>query len=129
MITRNDYQLELFNGDTGLVVRDEERDGALRAQFIDPDGRIRSFAPARLPPHETAYAMTIHKSQGSEFERVFVVLPDGPSALLSRELIYTAITRARKEVLLLGGEETITSGIEKRIERASGLQNALWGNG
>ncbi len=129
MITRNDYQLDLFNGDTGLVVRDEERGGALRAQFIDPEGRIRSFAPARLPPHETAYAMTIHKSQGSEFDRVFVVLPDGPSALLSRELIYTAITRARKEVLLLGGEETITSGIEKRIERASGLQDALWSNG
>tara|TARA_B100001105_G_C22386238_1_gene442068 strand:- start:1 stop:1863 length:1863 start_codon:yes stop_codon:yes gene_type:complete len=129
MITRNDYQLDLFNGDTGLVVRDEERDGALRAQFIDPEGRIRSFSPARLPPHETAYAMTIHKSQGSEFERVFVVLPDGPSALLSRELIYTAITRARKEVLLLGGEETITAGIEKRIERASGLQDALWSNG
>ena len=70
--------------------------------------------------------MTIHKSQGSEFRRVLVVLPDGPSALLSRELIYTAITRARKQVILLGSEETITSGIEKRIERASGLHDSLW---
>ncbi|MAM46842.1 MAG: exodeoxyribonuclease V subunit alpha [Planctomycetes bacterium] len=129
LITRNDYQLDLFNGDTGLIVRDEERDGALRAQFIDPEGRIRSFAPARLPPHETAYAMTIHKSQGSEFDRVFVVLPNGPSLILSRELIYTAITRAKKKVILLGDEDTITAGIEKKIERASGLRRALWGEG
>jgi len=126
MITRNDYQLGLFNGDTGLIVRDDELDGALRAQFIDPEGALRTFAPARLPSHETAYAMTIHKSQGSEFEQVLVILPGGPSALLSRELIYTAITRARKNVLLLGDEETITAGIERKIERASGLGYALW---
>ena len=129
LITRNDYQLDLFNGDTGLIVRDEERDGALRAQFIDPEGRIRSFAPTRLPPHETAYAMTIHKSQGSEFDRIFVALPNGPSLLLSRELIYTAITRAKKQVILLGDEETIIAAIEKKIERASGLRDALWGAG
>ncbi len=126
MITRNDYQLNLFNGDTGLIARDPSRGDALRAQFIDPEGQVRSFAPSRLPPHETSYAMTIHKSQGSEFDRVLVILPNGPSALLSRELIYTAITRAKNEVLLLGSDETIRSGIEKRIERASGLRDALW---
>ena len=68
MITRNDYQLNLFNGDTGLIARDPSRGDALRAQFIDPEGRVRSFAPSRLPPHETSYAMTIQKSQGSEFD-------------------------------------------------------------
>jgi exodeoxyribonuclease V alpha subunit len=126
MITRNDYQLNLFNGDTGLILKDEEQGGTLRAHFIDPKGNIRSFAPARLPHHETAYALTIHKSQGSEFDRVFVILPNDPSRILSRELIYTAITRARRKVVILGDEKITKAGILKKIDRSSGIQEALW---
>ena len=127
MITRNDYQLNLFNGDTGLLVRDEQRDGTIRACFVDAKDNIRSFSPARLPHHETAYALTIHKSQGSEFNQVFVVLPNEVSRILSRELIYTAITRARKTVVIHGDQETIKSGIRKKIERSSGIKEFLWG--
>ena len=127
MVTENDYQLGLFNGDIGLITIDENDDETLRANFPDSEGGIRSFSPARLPAHETVYATTIHKSQGSEFDRVLIVLPNSPSALLSRELLYTAITRAKKEVLLFGEEEIISAAIEKRIERASGLRDALWG--
>lgn len=126
MITRNDYQLNLFNGDTGLLVRDEQRDGTIRACFVDAKDNIRSFSPARLPHHETAYALTIHKSQGSEFNQVFVVLPNEVSRILSRELIYTAITRARKTVVIHGDQETIKSGIRKKIERSSGIKKLLW---
>ena len=119
MVTENDYQLGLFNGDIGLITIDENDDETLRANFPDSEGGIRSFSPARLPAHETVYATTIHKSQGSEFDRVLIVLPNSPSAILSRELLYTAITRAKKEVLLFGEEEIISAAIEKRIERAS----------
>lgn len=126
MITQNDYQLELFNGDIGLITSDAENGETLRAQFPNSEGGIRSFSPARLPAHETVYATTIHKSQGSEFDRVLIVLPNSPSALLSRELLYTAITRAKEEVILFSEEKIITSAIEKKIDRASGLRDALW---
>jgi ATP-dependent exoDNAse (exonuclease V) alpha subunit len=126
MQIENDYDKDVFNGDIGYIQALDSEESELTVDF---DGRVVTYQFGELDTLVPAYAATIHKSQGSEFERVFVVLPDGPSPLLSRELIYTAITRARKEVLLLGGEETITSGIEKRIERASGLQDALWSNG
>ena len=127
MVTANDYALGLFNGDVGLVLPDA--DGRLRVWFPDP-GRpesVRGLLAARLPPYETVFAMTIHKSQGSEFDRVVLVLPDADTPLLSRELIYTGITRARESVLLCAGEGVLRAGIARQVERSSGLYERLWG--
>lgn len=123
LITRNDYALGLFNGDVGVVVQDHER--RLRVCFAGAEG-LRFFAPSRLPPHETVFAMTIHKSQGSEFDAVSVVLPDAPSPLVSRELLYTALTRARRRVDLFASGEVIRASVGRAVQRASGLHDALW---
>ncbi len=88
---------------------------------------LRKFAPARLPDHETVYAMTIHKAQGSEFGEVLMVLPTEPSVITSRELVYTGITRAMKRVEIWGTEETFSAAVERRVERASALRERLWG--
>jgi exodeoxyribonuclease V alpha subunit len=126
MITRNDYNLQLFNGDIGILWDDDN--GEFRAYFPDKNGTFRSFAFARLPEHETVYAMTVHKSQGSEFDDVLLVLPDQSSSVLTRELIYTAITRARKSVSIWGLDTVLTKAVENRIERTSGLREALTQN-
>jgi len=125
LVTENDYQLNLFNGDVGLVAAAETA-GQRVVLFEGEGGRVRALAPSRLPAHETAYAMSIHKSQGSEFERVAVILPLEPSPVLSRELLYTAVTRARSAVTVHGSREIIEQTIARRIERASGLREALW---
>ena len=96
MITKNDYQLGLFNGDIGIILLDPVTDHDLRAFFLSPEGDFRSFLPIRLPEHETVYAMTVHKSQGSEFDEALLLLPDQHTPVLTRELIYTGITRAKK---------------------------------
>lgn len=129
LVTRNDPSLGLFNGDVGLIAPDVNMDGRLRAFFLGPDGRPRAVAPPRLPPHESVFGMSIHKSQGSEFDRIAVLLPLPGSPLLSRELLYTAVTRARKAVLIFGSEESIEMAIRQRVERASGLRQRLWGVG
>jgi exodeoxyribonuclease V alpha subunit len=133
MITRNDYNLRLFNGDVGITLPDAEAEGRLRVYFpggesASPDSRrgLRRFAPARLPVHETVYAMTIHKSQGSEFGYVLMVLPDEPSPVLTRELLYTGLTRAMKHVEIWAWEATFLAAIERRLERASALKERLW---
>ena len=123
MITKNDYQLGLFNGDTGLVRQNEN--GELRVFFQDAHGGIRSFAPSLLPEHETVFAMTVHKSQGSEFDAILFTLPDKDSELLTKEILYTGITRARKKVLLLCKNEILQAASERNIRRASGLVDAL----
>ena len=125
MVTRNDYELELFNGDVGVVASDAP--GAAGVFFPAPDGGVRRIAAARLPAHESVYAMTVHKSQGSEFDTVVLVLPERPSPVLSRELVYTAITRARARVAIYGPRDVLRRAIEQRIARASGLRDALWG--
>lgn len=130
MVTQNDYQLGLFNGDVGVVTRG--RDGQLRAWFLGAVNAgeapsLRGILPARLPPHETVYAMTVHKSQGSEFDEVALVLPPKPSPILTRELIYTAVTRAKRKVTLAGQRQVLESGVSQRIRRASGLSEMLWG--
>ena len=125
LVTSNDYQLGLFNGDVGVVCGDST--GRLRAWFGGPAGELRSFAPSRLPAHETVFAMTVHKSQGSEFDRVGLLVPRQLSSLLTRELLYTAVTRAREHVTLFGTARVVADAIGKRIERASGLRDALWG--
>jgi exodeoxyribonuclease V alpha subunit len=128
LITRNDEALRLYNGDTGLVAGDPAAGGRLRAWFPGLDGQPpRAIAPPRLPPHESALVMSIHKSQGSEFDRVAVILPADDSPLLSRELLYTAITRAREGVTLYGDEAALRAAIGRRARRDSGLGARLWG--
>jgi exodeoxyribonuclease V alpha subunit len=127
LVTTNDYNVRLFNGDIGLILEEEPSRGRLTATFSAPDGTTRSLAPSRLPPHETAFAMTIHKSQGSEFDEVVVLLPEEISPILSRELIYTAVTRARSKVTIFGDAEVVAHAVARRIERASGLREAIWG--
>lgn len=124
MITRNDYQLGLYNGDIGIAVNDDS--GKLRVWFEWPDGEVKGILPGRLPAHETVYAMTVHKSQGSEFDSVLMILPVEDSALLTRELIYTGITRARQGFTLIGRQQSLVNGTERRTERASGLAWRLW---
>jgi exodeoxyribonuclease V alpha subunit len=127
LITRNDYALGLFNGDTGITLADPGADTQeLFVFFPDAGGGLRRFLPYRLPEHETVFAMTVHKSQGSEFDEVLLVLPDRDSPVLTRELIYTALTRSRKQLALRADRAVLSAAIRRRIERASGLQEALW---
>jgi exodeoxyribonuclease V alpha subunit len=129
MVTRNDYGLRLFNGDIGIALADPESSGALRIFFPAPDGSVRKFDPYRLPAHETVFAMTVHKSQGTEFDRVLLVLPEGDARVLTRELLYTGVTRARKRIDLWAGEAALRATLSRRIERASGLGDTLWAEG
>lgn len=123
LVGRNDYGLGLFNGDLGLLLA--QPDGALRAWFAGADGTPRPLAPSRLPAHDAAYAVTVHKSQGSEFRRVLLILPPQPNPLLTRELIYTAVTRARAGVTVWGSEATLAAAIGRRVVRDSGLADRL----
>ena len=123
LVTRNDYGLGLFNGDAGVIVAGE--DGRPRAVFRDRDATA-SFSPGRLEAVDTVYAMTVHKSQGSQFGTAAVLLPDPSSRLLTRELLYTAITRARERLVLAGTEEAIRAAVARPISRASGLRGLLW---
>lgn len=129
MITRNDPANDLSNGDLGVVVGLSEpanADPIVRVAF-DGAGGSRLFSPARLEQFETVHAMTIHKSQGSEFDTVVVVLPPADSPLATRELLYTAVTRARHRVVLVGDAEAIAVAIRTAVVRASGLGARLWG--
>ncbi|MFT6189174.1 MAG: exodeoxyribonuclease V alpha subunit [Oleispira sp.] len=154
MISRNDYELNLFNGDIGIAMMVESKVGGiaegmadgkkgkkeLRVCFAtedtsanssaDPSAHaqpnVRQLLPTRLPSHETAFAMTVHKSQGSEFADVALVLPDNHSPVISRELIYTAITRAKKSFSLYSNDEVLAAGVNSQIERASGLRDLLF---
>ena len=125
LITHNDYSLDLFNGDIGICLPDPAHAGRNTIWFERPDGSLRSILPYRLPRCETVYAMTIHKSQGSEFAEVLIVLPEQDSPVLSRELIYTAITRAKKVVGILADEQIMHAALGRSIERASGLSELL----
>jgi exodeoxyribonuclease V alpha subunit len=128
LITRNDYPLGLFNGDTGITLADPGAGAEeLVVFFPDAGGGLRRFLPYRLPEHETVFAMTVHKSQGSEFDDVLLVLPDWDSPVLTRELIYTALTRSRKRLTVRADRALLSAAIRRRIERASGLQETLWG--
>ncbi|RLC20716.1 MAG: exodeoxyribonuclease V subunit alpha [Deltaproteobacteria bacterium] len=127
MITRNDYHLRLFNGDVGITLPDPEAGNGLRVFFPDADGLPRKVHPLRLPEHETVYAMTVHKSQGSEFDNVLLLLPDRDSPVLTRELIYTGVTRAIHHVEIWGTESIFREAVSRRIQRTSGLRDALRG--
>ncbi len=121
MITANDRTLDLYNGDIGVTVETED---GLRVAFKGAE--IRTFHRSHIGEHATVHAMTIHKSQGSQYNEVVVVLPPGSSPLLTRELLYTAVTRAAKKVALLGPEDTIRQAINRPVERATGLGVRLW---
>lgn len=123
IVNVNDYSLGLYNGDTGICW--PNNDGSLRVYF-QHDNSIREVAPSRLPDHNKAYALTVHKSQGSEFNNILLVLPSGSSKVVSRELIYTAITRARNTVDILAPEGILKQGIQKKLQRTSGLSDRLW---
>jgi exodeoxyribonuclease V alpha subunit len=125
MVTENDYGLGLFNGDTGVILPDASAGGEPRAFFREPSGNLRKIAPPLLPPHQTCFALTVHKAQGSEFDRVTVIL-GGENRLLTRELLYTAVTRARQEVEILGGEPALAAACRRVTERSSGLRDRLW---
>ncbi len=125
MITRNHPESGLYNGDIGMVWRSSA--GQLRVYFPDPrePERFRSFLPAELPEHEPVFAMTIHKSQGSGFQNVLVILPDHDTPILTRELLYTAITRAEERVVLWANPPQIATALERLTIRQSGLKDRL----
>ena len=124
MVTRNDYSLELFNGDVGVLWPDPAG-GQPRAWFADATTGVRAVLPLRLPEHETAFAMTVHKSQGSEFAEVLLLLPDRASPVLSRELIYTGLTRASERAELWFTEPVLRDALAQRATRMSGLREQL----
>jgi exodeoxyribonuclease V alpha subunit len=126
LVTANDYGLRLYNGDTGVVVATKA--GRVSAAF-ERRGEIVEFSPSRLAAVDTVYAMTIHKSQGSQFHAAAVLLPDPSSRILTRELLYTAVTRARERLILAGTEQAIRAAISRPVARASGLRWRLWGAG
>ncbi|HMI89906.1 MAG TPA: ATP-binding domain-containing protein, partial [Polyangiales bacterium] len=135
IVTQNDYQTRLFNGDVGVLMAAPDDPTRVHACFptgrdasrpIGGDDGLREIAVARLPPHESAYALSVHKSQGSELDEVAVVLPPEPSPVLCRELLYTAVTRARQRVAIYGPEPVLRYALARSIERSSGLGDALW---
>jgi exodeoxyribonuclease V alpha subunit len=129
LITRNDYTLQLFNGDIGVVWDEADEAGVLteRAFIAGSSTKVapRGIPLPQVPEAVTAWAMSIHKSQGSEFDTVYVVLPDREARVLSRELLYTAVTRARTKVVIVGAEETLRKAIGQTARRGSGLGERL----
>ena len=124
MVTANDPVNRLANGDVGVVVADGEGDGRWVAMSEADD--VRMLAPARLGAWEPWWAMTVHKSQGSEFGHAVVALPANDSPVLTRELLYTAVTRGKPEVTVVGSEEMIRVAVSRPVARASGLRDRLW---
>ncbi|MCH1920895.1 exodeoxyribonuclease V subunit alpha [Shewanella sp. A3A] len=129
IIRSNDYNLGLFNGDIGIVLHDEQT-GRLMAWFERADGSMMKVLPARLPSHDTCFAMTVHKSQGSEFDAVTLVLPPNPRGpqvqLLCRELLYTGITRTKQHFSCSGRPAVFNLAVKQLTRRASGLASRLW---
>jgi exodeoxyribonuclease V alpha subunit len=118
LVVENSYRHELFNGDVGVCMADER--GTPLAWFPGSDG-VRAFHPAALPAHESAFAMTVHKAQGSEFDEVWLQLPRADSRVLSRELLYTGLTRARNALHIAGSAEAIEAALARHAGRVSGL--------
>ena len=122
IITRNDPGTQLFNGDIGICLEEE---GDFYVFFQLANGDIKKLLPSRLPQHETAYALTIHKSQGSEFEHVLVVLPEKTNPVLGKELVYTAVTRAKKKVEVASNQQVFNYALNQQVERHSGLREKI----
>ncbi len=124
LVTSNDYEQRLFNGDTGVVWM---KDGVLQAFFPAAGGGVRGLPLGQLPPHETAFVMTVHKSQGSEFDEVLLVLPQEPVPLLTRELLYTGLTRARRGVEFWYSAASLRAAVENPTRRQGSLRSTLAG--
>lgn len=122
LVTANDYALGVYNGESGVAVR--RSDGSLRG-LIQGSGGVHDFATTRLGEVETMHALTVHKSQGGQAEEVTVLLPAAESRLLTRELFYTAVTRARRTVRVVGSEEEVRAAIARRADRATGLSERI----
>jgi len=127
MVTQNNPALHLYNGDIGICMPDSFSAGKLMVFFQRADGSVKKYLPARVPHCETVFAMTIHKSQGSEFEEVLIVLPEAINPVLTKELLYTAITRAKKTIKLVAGETVFTATVRQKIERVTGLVDKFKG--
>jgi exodeoxyribonuclease V alpha subunit len=131
MLSKNDHQLKLFNGDVGIVMPDPNNASLTKVWFVTPEGELRGLLPSRLPSLETLYAMTIHKSQGSEFESVYLCLPpitaNNQGRGLNRELIYTGLTRAKKQFMLFGQGKALSLSLGQQCVRGSGLAGRLLG--
>jgi exodeoxyribonuclease V alpha subunit len=125
LITKNDYRLNLFNGDVGIIRHAGDGKDFL-ACFPSEEGGVRYISPYRLPEHETAFAMTVHKSQGSEFKSVLLLLPDSDTVLLTRELLYTGISRARRYITVCGTDAILETTLKRIVKRNSGLKDAIW---
>lgn len=123
LVTANDYALQLFNGDTGVVLLAA---GERTVAAFERGGDLLEVSPARLAAVETVYAMTVHKAQGSQFGTVAVVLPSADSPVLTRELLYTAITRGQRAVVVAGTEASVRTAVDRPIARSSGLGRRLW---
>jgi exodeoxyribonuclease V alpha subunit len=122
LVTANDPAARVYNGDTGVVVATDG--GPVVA--LETDGSVRTLPPARLDQVETWWAMTIHKSQGSEYPVAVVSLPAAPSPILTRELLYTAVTRARERLVVVADEGALRAAVARPLARASGLRERLW---
>lgn len=135
IILNNDYSLNLFNGDIGICLPERttlssnNKPGRLKVWFEREDGSLKGYQPYRLPACETVFAMTVHKSQGSEFAEILVVLPGTDTPLLTRELIYTAVTRAQKRVLIASDQAIFQAALNRTISRSSGLHAMLTSSG
>ena len=121
LITANDKGQRLSNGDMGVTVR--RPDGRLKVVLAEAEGR--EFAPTRLPDVQTVHAMTVHKSQGSQADTVSVIMPPEDSRLLTRELFYTAVTRAERTLRVVGTEASVRAALGRHVQRASGLERRL----
>ncbi len=121
MVTQNNPALHLYNGDIGICMPDKGQEGKFKVLFQRADGSVKEYLPARLPHCQTVFAMTIHKSQGSEFEEVLITLPEAINPVLTKELLYTAITRAKKTVKLVVDEAVFAGTVRQKIKRVTGL--------
>ena len=121
LVNKNNRELNLFNGDIGLIRKD--KDGKWMAYFLDKNGELRDgILPSIIGGYETVYAMTIHKSQGSEFNNVLIVLPEkNKHDLLTKELLYTAVTRAKSKVVVQATEDVVINTVKTRVSRTSGI--------
>ena len=126
MVTQNDYSMQLFNGDIGLYLYDKKLAKYL-VFFLKPDGTIKKILPSKIPQHETVFAMTIHKSQGSEFENCLCILANKVNPVLTKELVYTAITRAKSNLKIYSSETIFKQTLQQKVERIGGLYDKLGG--
>jgi len=124
MVTQNNAAMQLYNGDIGICLLDKDQQ-KLTVYFLRPDGGVRKVLPSRVPEHETVFAMTIHKSQGSEFDECLCVLPTVINPVLSKELIYTAITRAKSRVKIASSYAIFSQALQQRVNRTGGLYEKL----